>query len=231
MNKKYILRIPIKDSDKKLSISANLMLDPYYISETAILSAYVEEQDYDKYLPKAREIIYNSSLRALEFVTRVLGTTLPESYLILYKRELALCFAMESFGNHYYNGYTESLSRSKSYGEFSVSTTVKNGTNLVNSRIQGAKDCIDGIKQEIKNLADMNNGLGLFNVKGIDNSSNPLSFRLWFHNNLPERSKEIFASGKVWYHGNIYKEGKNVSNAGIENRGRAERSSIYDDRL
>ena len=226
MNKKYIINIPLKDGTNKLNFNVNVLLYPFYISETALLSSYVDENEYDKYRMKARETIFNSSLRAEEFVMMKIGA-LPPDYTLLLKRELALCFAMEAFGNHFYKGYTESMTRSKTYGEFSVMTSIKNNPTLLKSSIDTAGECIAGIKAEIQTLADMINGLGMSNLKGSWNEANPLTFRLWFHNNLPQKSQEIFATDKVWYHGNIYKEGNNVSNSGIEDRRRTKGSSIY----
>lgn len=44
--------------------------------------------------------------------------------------------------------------------------------------------------------------------KGACNIGNRFSYRVWFHNNLPERSTQIYASEKYGhYNGNIYKGG------------------------
>ena len=71
MNKKYLISIPLlKDGavGKKLNFTVNTLLDPFYISETALLSLFLDEEDYQTYSPKAREIIFNASLKTDAFM-------------------------------------------------------------------------------------------------------------------------------------------------------------------
>lgn len=230
MNKKYLISIPLLKTgavDKKLTFTVNTLLDPFYISESALLSLFLDEEDYQTYSPKAREIIFNASLKTDAFMYGKLQS-FPKEHVLTLKRELALCLSMNSFGRHFMKSFSESIQRTKSYAEFTVSTSIKNNPNLLKGMVESSDQCLEEIKQEIKSLDMVANGLGLTNMKGINNLGNPFTWRVWAHNNLPYKSQEIFASDKIWYNGNIYKDGNNVSTTGIEDRGRATRSSIYD---
>ena len=230
MNKKYLISIPLLKTeavDKKLTFSVNTLLTPFYISESALLSVFLEEKEYATYSPKAREIIFNASLKTDAFMYGKLQS-FPQEHILTLKRELALCLSMNSFGRHFMKNFSESVQRTKSYAEFTVSTSIKNNPNLLKSMVESSDQCLEEIKEEIKSLDMVANGLGSTNMKGINNLGNPFTWRVWAHNNLPYKSQEIFASDKIWYNGNIYKDGNNVSTTGIEDRGRATRSSIYD---
>lgn len=214
MNKKLILRLPIKPEDpsdvedRAIKLQVNTLLDPYYISESSLLSIFVEEDEYVEYLPKTREVIFNASLRAKEFTYNKLHGFSEEHQLML-RRELALCFAINSFAKHFYKAYSGSTSRSKSFADFSVSTTVKSSPILLEDMISSSNGCILEAKKAIQDLTEIAGSLGLSNSKGKFNVSNAFSFRLWFHNNLPQRSNDILASNKIWYNGNLYKTGRN----------------------
>lgn len=229
MNKKYLISIPLlktEATDKKLTFSVNTLLTPFYISESALLSVFLDEQEYATYSPKAREIIFNASLKTDAFMYGKLQS-FPQEHVLTLKRELALCLSMNSFGKHFMKNFSESVQRTKTYAEFTVSTSIKNNPNLLKSMVESSDQCLEEIKEEIKSLDMITNGLGLSNMKGINNVGNPFTWRVWAHNNLPYKSQEIFASGKIWYNGNIYKDGANVSTTGIEDRRRATRSSVY----
>ena len=230
MNKKYLISIPLLKTgavDKKLTFSVNTLLTPFYISESALLSVFLEEKEYATYSPKAREVIFNASLKTDAFMYGKLQS-FPQEHVLTLKRELALCLSMNSFGRHFMKNFSESVQRTKSCAEFTVSTSIKNNPNLLKSMVESSDQCLEEIKEEIKSLDMVANGLGSTNMKGINNLGNPFTWRVWAHNNLPYKSQEIFASDKIWYNGNIYKDGNNVSTARIEDRGRATRSSIYD---
>lgn len=237
MNIRFLLKIPfrtkVKQSDgvfreeeKKASLSIDTLLDPYLISESALLSMFMDEDEYCKYGLKAREIAFNSSLRAWEWGQhRLCGY--PEEQRIYWIRELAFCYAMNAFAKHFYQGFQDTLHRSKTYAEFTVTTTVKNSPLALKSILDDSQRCIDEMKAEIEEAKDLANGLGTINYKGILNCKNKISWRLWFHNNLPVRSNEIYASEKYGYNGNIYKDGKNVSDSRAYYSGRAARSPVY----
>ena len=215
MNKKFYITIPLKDSEERVGVkgklTVNMMLDPYYISETSLLSVFVSDNEYKEYLPLAREIIFNSSLRSLEFTYNKLNSFSEEHKLIL-RRELALCFAINTFSNHFYQGFQESLHRSKSFSDFTVTTTVKNSPELLKDMISSSSNCIKEAKAEIVNSSSIANSLGLSSVKGSENLSNSFTYRTWIHDNLPIKSSGFIGNGKIWYQGNLYKDMVNVSN-------------------
>lgn len=236
MNVRFLMKIPftvktkkgdvLQEETKTATLSTDLLLDPYYVSESALLSMFVDESEYGKYGQKAREIAFNSSVRAWEWTKyKLMGY--PEEFKKHYVRELALCLAMNGFAKHFYQGFQESLHRSKTYAEFTVTTTVKNSPLALRGILDQSQKCIDDIKEEIEEKEDLLAGLGRDNLKGACNTANPWTWRIWFNNNLPERSKEIYASEKVWFNGNIYKDGKGVSKSRTDFGGRAARSPIY----
>lgn len=231
MNVRFLLKIPIKLDGASKAPSAVLtldtMLDPYLISETALMAMFMNEEEYPTYGKKAREIAFNASVRAWEF-TKFKLLAMPEEHKILLTKELALCIAMSNFAKHFYRGFQDSLHRSKTYGEFSVTTTVKNNPAALQGIMKDSDKCLADIKDEIEEMETAWNGLGLSNLKGSWNPGQTWSWRLWFHNNLPERSKQIYASESVWHwNGNRYKGGTDVSSARAYYQGRAGRPSIY----
>lgn len=216
MNKKYMIKIPLKHPEdveyakNSLQFSVNTLLHPFYIAETSLLSLFTEEEDYKKYSEKAREIIYNASLRSLEFTYNKLNN-FPEEHKLIFRRELALCLAINSFANHFYKGFADTVQRSKSFADFSVSTTVKNNPSLLKEMITGSSDCILEAKLAITNASHIANSLGMTSVKGEYNPSNSFSYRTWIHSALPIQSTNALANGKIWFQGNLYKDVDNVS--------------------
>lgn len=233
MNKKYILKIPIKDvveGDVKtvadVNVTLNTMLSPMYTTEAELLAFFVDEEEYEKYYLKAREIAFTSSLRADEYLkARMKLTKLLPEHALLFKRELSQCLAINGLANYFFKGYNESVSRAKTLGEFSVSTTVKNNTSALRDIISNSNDCIKDAKKAIDEISALSgSGLGVSFSKGSLNIGSRFSYRAWFHNNLPERSEKLFASDKYRHpNGNMYKDGNrgdvkpNVSDTGAYN--------------
>ena len=226
MNKKYSIKIPLNlkdptniDKDIIVKFNVNTLLNPFYLSESAIISLFVGEEEQEQYKARAREIIFNASLRASEFTYNKL-TSFSEEHKLLLKRELALCFAINSFAKHFYKGFELSAQRSKSFADFSVSTTVRNSPILLEDMIKSSNNCVEEAKKAIVDLNNIANSLGRSNLKGQYNLTNSFSYRTWMHSNLPEKSNAIFASEKVWSNGDLYKDGvRNVSNTGINYNG------------
>lgn len=216
MNKKYLISIPLLNSESTakntLQFSVNTLLQPYYISEDSLLSFFTTEDDYIKYRPKAREIIFNASLRADTFMYNRLPEY-SEEHILLLKRELALCLALNNFATFFHKEFAESVHRSKSFAEFSVATTVKNSPEALKEIIGNSKQCIEEAKQSIIDLQTMRDSVGMLFDKGHLNFTNKFSYRAWINNNLPVRSQEILANDKIWFNGSLYKD--RVSNEGI----------------
>lgn len=220
MNKKYLIKIPIKtlvveddkekiDKSQVANIVINTMLTPMYTTESELLALFVDEEEYDKYYLKAREIAFTSSIRAEEYLKgKLTSGTIPEETLLLLRRELSQCFGVNGLANFFFKGYRESVSRSKTLGEFSVSTTVKNNTYALRDIINSSKDCIKDAKRSVEEFKHLAASMGASFNKGACNLGSRFSYRLWFHNNLPERSTQIYASEKYGhYNGNRYKDG------------------------
>lgn len=173
MNKRYNIKIPIKfeiegveELTKALKINVNTMLNPFYISETSLLSLFMDEEEYEKFHPKARELIFNASLRASEFSYGKLRG-FSEEHKLLLKRELTLCLVINSFAKHFNKGFELSHQRSKSFAEFSVSTTVKNSPALLEDMIKNSNSCVTEAKKAINDLSQVAASLGAMNLKVV----------------------------------------------------------------
>lgn len=214
MNKKYVITLPLKGRDKPLSLTVHTMLTPLYITEAELLTLFEKEGD-TKSLHKAREIAFASGLRAEEYLRlKFRSMNIWPEHLQLLTIELAKCFAINAMANYFYRDFSESLTRSKTLGEFSVSTTTRHSPQAIKHLLDESKACIDEAKQAAEDYRHMAGlGLGLSVVKGLDNIKNKYSWRTWFHNNLPARSEDIYASEKRGYNENMYKGGLDVSKA------------------
>ena len=224
MNKKYSIKIPLnlenpEDVNSSLKFNVNTLLNPYYLSESAVLGVFIGEEEQEQYLPRARELIFNASLRASEFTyNKLIGFS--EEHKLLLKRELALCLAINSFSKHFYKNFELSSQRSKSFADFSVSTTIRNSPAMLEEMIASSNNCVEEAKKAIMDLTNVSMSLGRSNLKGHHNPTNSFSYRTWMHSNLPEKSNAIFASGKVWSNGDWYKDGVvNVSDTRINYNG------------
>lgn len=214
MNKKYLLKIPVKDlageevvKDKVLNLSINTLLTPMYVTEGQLLSMFVEDED--RYYLKAREIAFTSSLRARDYLEyKLQSLNLPEGYTESLVRELAQCFGVNGLATALFKTFGESVSRSKTLGEFSVSTSIKHSTHALRDIMNSSRDCVDEAKKAVDELKHLAASYGRATSKASCHPSSRFSYRLWFHNNLPERSDQIYASEKYrHYDGNIYKDG------------------------
>ena len=204
MNININIKIPLKNGEGSLSISENLLLDPLYITENELLSVYLTKHTEEQF-KAAREIAFYSSLKANEIVGNKIDTfTNKEKFSLM--RQLTLCLATIAFGNKFNTDYIKSLSRSKSLAEFSVSTSSTNDPQFVLNIIKEAQQCVHDIKSALSMSRDV---LIRTFVKGANNLTNYDSNRLWHHFNLPNKSKETYASEKKLYNGRYYKNGGN----------------------
>ena len=60
MNINLKLSIPFKDTNETLTLVADTLLEPFYITEREVLSVFLEEYS-DRFVKGAREIIFYSS--------------------------------------------------------------------------------------------------------------------------------------------------------------------------
>jgi hypothetical protein len=205
MNIRLDLKIPnITDPTKSIELVLDTLLTPFYITERELLSIYLETYA-NKYYYEAREIIFYASIKADEIINDNLSY-MTQKELLITKKHLAECLAIIAFGTKFNVTYISSLSRSKTFANFTVSTSVKNDPQFIKHIIDTAKECVESIELMLEdNSASI--GAGASFVKGARNASSRTSHRLWSHSGLPFKSFQHFASGKKWYKNQIYKDG------------------------
>lgn len=204
MNININFKIPILNTSSYISFNENILLSPFYVTEKELLSVYLTEYT-DEQLKLAREVIFYNSIEADNLFRNVLESLTPQEQFAL-KRRFTLCMSIISFGNKFNIDYVKSISRSKTLAEFSVSTSKTNDPYFVVNIIKEAKECVDTLKDIINRSGE---GLIRTFVKGMLNSKNLDSNRLWHHFNLPFQSQEIHATKKKEFNGRYYKNGGN----------------------
>lgn len=205
MNIRLDLNIPnLTDPSKPVQLVLDTLLTPYYITERELLSVFLETYG-NTYYYQAREIIWYSSIKADEIISNNLNYMTPKE-LLLTKKHLAECLAIIAFGTKFNTTYISSLSRTKTFADFTVATDTRNDPQFIKTIIDTAQECVDSIKDMLEdNSASI--GAGASFVKAGHNVSSRTSNRLWSHSGLPYKSFQHFAAGKKWYKGLTYKDG------------------------
>lgn len=205
MNINVKITLPFKATADTLVVSADILLNPFYVSERELLAIFLEKYT-EEHFKSAREIIFFNSITADELIKDHLDQ-LPEKELALFRRNLVLCLSTVAFGNKFNSDFIKSLSRSKSLAEFSVSTTNVNDPQFVVNLIKDAKQCVEDAKELIDVIAMKGEGLIKWFVKGENSDNVKHSDRLWHHFNLSTFSREVHASQKTPFNGRYYKNG------------------------
>lgn len=207
MNINLKLTIPFKSSEESVIITADTLLEPFYITEREVLSVFLEEYS-DRFTKGAREIIFYSSIKADEILKLKLQFLEAEELKTI-RRQLTLCLSIIGFGNKFNSDFIKSMSRSKTLADFTVSTTVANDSGFLNNILKDAQACVADLTSLIEEINSGDSVARTF-VKGQCNSVNYDSSRLWSHRNLPTKaSVETHASLKKPFNGRYYKDGGN----------------------
>lgn len=186
-------------------LTLDTMLKPFYISENEVLNVFFDEYSL-KYFKAVRELIFINSMRADDMVGS-LDFLSPKEIMVL-KKKITTCLTIRDFGNKFNKDFIAGLTRSKTFADFSVSTTHRNDPRFVHNIIKDAEDCIDHISKLIDVEDILTPALGYTFVKGANNPlNNDRPARLWHHGNLSVLSKEIIAFDKKWFDGKKYKNG------------------------
>ena len=220
MNIKLALKLPQKDGLKSYALTLDTLLKPFYISESEVLNVFFDEYPH-KYFKTVRELIFINSMRADDMVGGL--DFLPAKEVLILKKKITTCLTLRDFGSKFNKDYMAGLTRTKTFADFSVSTTQRNDPRFVYGIVKNAEECIDHISK----LVDIDNilkpSVGYTFVKGGLNPYNKdKPARLWHHGNLEVLSKEIVAFDKRWFNGTKYKNGTrgdlDVSDTRVENR-------------
>jgi hypothetical protein len=206
MNNKLTITLKSLSNSETYKIVANTMLSPYYITEYDILPIFLEEDSYNKYLEVLRDFIFKASIKTDEIFYNKLTYIDPKELLYL-KKHYTECLVINSFAKKFAKDVTAASSRSKSFGDFMVSTSVKSDPTFLTSLITDSQSCIDDAKNIISATDEMSLNSGLSHVKASASPFRTDASRLWAHNELPFTSRLNYANGKVVFNNKIYKAG------------------------
>lgn len=206
MNINLKLKLPIINNttleSRYLVIESTLLLNPLYALEEDILSPFDNIQDKD--IPWIRKVLFNSSLTVLRLTKRLetLGL-MSKDDLVLLRRDFTICLATNEVAKQVNKNNVSSASRSKTLGDFSVSTTNKSDSTFLLKIAADTDLCIAEMKKLIEDIIQSGMLPSTF-VKGSLNVSTRASGRLWWLSELP-RIDDGYASQKYLFNGDLYK--------------------------
>ena len=229
MNVNLKLKLPAINNttqeQRSLLVEAALLLNPLYALEEDILGPFdtVKEED----LPWIRKVLFNASLTVYRLTKRLeeLKFIKPDD-LILLRRDFTICLATNEIAKQMNKNNIASMSRAKTLGDFSVSTTNKGDPTFLLKIAADTDLCIEEMKRLIDDIIQSNILPSTF-VKGSLNPSTRESGRLWWLSELPIKIYDGYASEKYLFNGNLYKaasfnhirnegEGEDVSDTRIK---------------
>lgn len=210
MNIDFKLKLPlisIEDPTKKNSINiySHLMLKPLYALESDVISSFSNLEDKD--LPWVRKLLFNSSLTVYRLTKPLEGLSIiSKEDLFLLRRDFVICIVTNEIAKQSNKDLAASISRAKTLGDFSVSTSKKGDSAVLLQIIKDSSDCIDEMKDLINDL-EQSTILPRSFVKGRYNPRTRVTGRLWWHSELSERVVDGFASKKYYKNNTGYKAG------------------------
>lgn len=209
MNINLKLSIPIVDDlgvEKNIKIDSSLFLTPFYAVEEDIVPSFPNLDEKD--LPILRKVIFNASLTVNRLTEKVekLKLLTPKALFAL-RRDYVICLSTNEIAKRVNADLVKAKSKSKTLGDFTVSTSQTNDTTIVSKIFSDSKQCIYEIEKLIDE-AEQDLILPVDFVKGRYNTSNiQANDRLWWLKDLDDGSRVVdgYASNKYWYNGNRYK--------------------------
>ena len=208
MNVDLKIKIPLINSegDKQVVLlNTQLFLTPFYCIEADVLSPFSSLKN--EQLPWVRQLIFNASLtvyRLTKLIEKL--NILPIDDLYLIRRDFTICLVTNDMAKQLNKDAVNQQSRSKSLGDFSVSTTVKGDTTALSKIFSDSNQCIGEMKNLIADL-ELSRVLPATFVKGRYNPNTVESNRLWWNSDLPLTAVDGFASKKFRFNGSKYKAG------------------------
>lgn len=210
MNVNLKIKLPLVSIDNPLdkkiySIDSYLLLNPFYALEEDVLNPFTEIEQKD--ISWVRKVLFNSSITVyrLTKILEDLNYLNPEE-LALLRRDFTICLSVNEVGKQLYKDISAQISRSKTLGDFSVSTTKRNDLGLINKALSDSNNCIEEMKKLIEDIKESNITPSSF-VKGKTNERTLSSDRLWWLADLDDKVVDGFASRKYLYKGRKYKAG------------------------
>lgn len=210
MNIDFKLKLPLVNIDDNtinttLLVSAQLMLTPFYALESDVITPFTDLTD-DQF-PWIRKLLFNASLTVYR-LTKPLEklTIISKEDLFLLRRDFVICLVTNEMAKQLNKDLAASLSRSKTLGDFSVSTSKKGDNSVLLQILSDSSSCINEMKQLIEELEQSSLVPASF-VKGQYNPKTRLVGRLWWNSELPMTLVDGYANRKYDYKGNKYKAG------------------------
>lgn len=210
MNIDFKLKLPLinkeDETDKTtLLVSAQLMLNPLYALESDVISPFTNIQD--EHFPWIRQLLFNASLRVLRLTKTIEKLPVMSSEdLFLLRRDFVICIVTNDMAKQMNKDLASQISRSKSLGDFSVSTSKRGDSAVLLQIIKDSSDCMEEMQLTINDL-EQSMVLPSSFVKGRYNPKTHKPARLWWHSELPGTIVDGFASKKYYRYGVGYKAG------------------------
>lgn len=210
MNIDFKLKLPLVNKEDTsdttvLLISTQLLLSPLYALESDVISPFTGIEDSQ--FPWVRKLLFNASLtvyRLTKFLENI--NIITKEDLFLLRRDFVICMVTNEVAKQMNKDLAATLSRSKSLGDFSVSTSTKGDHSVLLQMIKDSNDCVEEMKRTISEL-EQSTILPKSFVKGRYNPRTLRSDRLWWNSDLPVNIIDGHASKKYYVNGRGYKAG------------------------
>lgn len=208
MNINLKLKLPIVSNTnpldaKLLLVSTHILLNPLYALEEDIITPFTDIED--SMLPYIRQALFNASITTFRLTSTIDSLQLlsPDELFSL-RRDLTICIATNEVAKQLSKDLVASISRSKTLGDFSVSTSKKGDGSIIRQILEDSLNCVAEIKALIESIEQKQILPSTF-VKGRLNASSRTSSRLWWTSEIPLKIVDGYASKKFYYNGHMYK--------------------------
>lgn len=188
-----------------LKVKTNLLLYPYFCTEDDVLNPF---EDFNEDKNFIRKIIFDNSIRVMNKTKLIekLGIV-DEITLFSLRREYTICLSSHDVVKKLKADFVATLSRAKSLGDFSVRTTKKTDTIVLERILRDSRACILEYEDLIQEIESSRVVPRTF-IKGISNpGSIESSGRLWWLSEMHPNIKDAYASSKYIYNNKKYKAG------------------------
>ena len=204
MNKRLTIKLSgLKRADgttvNTAPIVLNLGMFPFYSSEPMIMEQFsrnMTEEDQER----IRQLILRNSID-IDNIAVNLAHIGPEALNYL-KFKYVTCKTASDFGPRLFMNRPGSMNRSKTIGDFTVSHSVGDNNEFINTMLEDARACYQGILDLI-NAHQMSDATIAIFLLGDLNFENYRSHRLWDH--LAPEFKIPMASEKFGVGRHLYK--------------------------
>lgn len=201
MNIDLKLEIPVT-GHSAIKVKLTPLLYPFYCTEYDIVAEETKEVNINS----IRKLIHEKSIIALNETKKLEELNIiSEEELLTLRRDYTICLTTYDYLKASTANYITSLSRSKSLGNFSVSTSHKSSTDSLKLSLEDNKKCIQKFHDLIIELTDSRLPVACSFVKGSKNVSSHTSNRLWAEFDMFPNLNDAYASTKYTFIQGRYK--------------------------